>query len=59
MNMQRIIGFVLVFSSICFADAIIDGRAFLAKGKVKEARAIFSEELARKPCPYLLFLKRR
>ncbi|MFH0775477.1 MAG: hypothetical protein V2A53_08340 [bacterium] len=54
--MKKIIGFALVFASICFADAIIDGRAFFAKGKIKEARAIFSEELKRKPCPDLLFL---
>jgi tetratricopeptide (TPR) repeat protein len=54
--MLRIIGFVLIFASISFADAIIDGRANLFKGKVKEARVIFSEELKRKPCPYLLFL---
>ena len=54
--MQRIIGFVLIFANICFADAIIDGRAFLVKGKVKKANAIFSKELKRKPDPYLLFL---
>jgi hypothetical protein len=54
--MRRIVGSVLIFASISFADAIIDGRANLSKGKVKEARAIFSKELERKPCPYLLFL---
>ncbi|MDI6751811.1 MAG: hypothetical protein QME07_02995 [bacterium] len=54
--MQRIIGFVLVLANICFADAIIDGRANLSRGNIKKARAIFSEELKRRPDPYLLFL---
>ncbi len=54
--MQRIIGFILIFAKLCFADAITDGRAFFVRGNIKEARVVFSKELKRKPDPYLLFL---